>query len=117
MKNPLDEQVAPMHWCDISLCGFAWVEDGRDIVLDLLVPPTARKLRLTCRWATELQTKLELGPNTGGYPLSWDAEIRRRPDGSWAVALDFAGAGHLSLVCADLELSGDLDEARRSRAE
>lgn len=98
-----DEQAAQMNWCDVSLSGISWVEDGRDIVLHLLLPPSDRKLDLVCRWARKLRVTLGFEDNIGGYALSWDAQVKRGDDGAWEVALDFAGAGDVSLICQELE--------------
>jgi hypothetical protein len=99
----VDQQIAQLSKCDVSLCGVAWIEDGRDVVLRLLLPPADRETKLVCRWARELRIDLQFESNTGGYPLSWDGEIGRREDGSWTIAFDFAGHGSLSLVCDELE--------------
>lgn len=106
MEKQPDEQVAQMNWSDVSLAGISWVEEGRDVVLHLLLPPSDKKLNLVCRWARKLRVTLEFDDNTGGYALSWEAEVKRREDQAWEVAFDFAGAGSVSLVCQELEFLG-----------
>ncbi|PRQ02642.1 hypothetical protein ENSA7_54710 [Enhygromyxa salina] len=101
-SDTTDEEVAQMNWGDISLTGISWIEEGRDIVLHLLVPPTDRRLNVVCRWARKLRIELEFDVNSG-YALSWDGEVKRGADGDWEVDLDFAGAGGVSLVCQDLD--------------
>lgn len=103
-KPGVDEEVAQLNWCDVSLCRISWVEDGRDVVLDLLMPPSDRRLQLICRWVRGLQTNLEFQEDTAGYPLSWDGNVSRRDDGAWDVKFDFASTGRLSLVCQDIEV-------------
>lgn len=107
MSHTSDEQVAQVSWCDLYLSSISWIESGRDVVLDFLVPPTDRKLGLTCRWARGARIELEVGSNTGGRVLSWDAEVKRNADGDWELVFDFAKAGQISLVCNDLEISYD----------
>ena len=107
MMNYTDEQVAQVKWCDISLCGISWIEDGRDVVLNFLLPQSDRSLRLTCQWVRGLKATLEFGSNTGGYALSWDGEVKRNDDGAWSMAFDFASAGQISLTCQDLEFFYD----------
>ena len=101
-NSATDERLARMNWSDVSLVGMTWVEEGRDVVLHLLVPPSDQRLDLACRWARSLRVTLEFEEDTGGYALSWDGDVKRRDDGAWKVALDFAGAGKVSLVCQEL---------------
>jgi len=105
-KITQDEQVAQMNWSDVSLAGISWVEEGRDVILHLLLPPSATNLDLVCRWARKLRVALEFEENTGGYAMSWDAEVKRRDDQAWEVAFDFPGEGGVSLVCQELEFLG-----------
>ena len=105
MSKPMTaEQAAQMNWCDVSLCGISWVEDGRDVVLNLLMPPSDDAVQLTCRWVRGLQTSLAFERDTAGYPLSWDGSVKRVEDGAWKVKFDFASAGGLSLVCQSIEI-------------
>lgn len=107
MNNISDEQIAQMNWCDIRLSGVSWIENGRHVVLNFLIPPIDRKLRLTCRWTRGLRITLEFESGTIGYALSLDGEVKRNADGALGVELDFADAGQISLVCDDLEFSYD----------
>jgi len=102
-KPTTDDELAQMDWCDVSLCGISWVENGRDLVLELLLPPSDSALRLTCRWVRGLQTNLEFAKDTAGYPLTWEGNVRRRDDGAWSIEFDFASTGNLALVCQDIE--------------
>ena len=95
--------VAQTNWCDLSLCSISWVEMGRDVVLSFLVPPSDGEMRLVCRWVRGMRIALEFESNTGGYALSWDAEVKRAEDGAWNIMFDFAEAGSLSLTCQELE--------------
>ncbi len=105
MNDPtIDEAIAKMNWSDVSLAGMEWIEEGRDVVLHLLLPPSDRKVDLVCRWARNLVASLEFEEGTGGYALSWNAVIQRADDGSWKVAFDFAGTGEVSLTCQELKL-------------
>lgn len=115
--NPSDAAIAAMHWCDVYLSGISWSEDGRDLVLDFLMPPARRKLRLTCRWARGLRVTLDFSPDTMGFALSWDGQITRQEDGSRGVALDFGSAGQLSLVCDEVELSGEALAGAEARTD
>ena len=99
----IDERVAQTNWSDVSLSGISWIEDGRDLVLHLLMPPSDKKLDLVCHWVRGLRVSLEFAENTGGYGLSWDAEVRRSGDQAWEVAFDFASTGGVSLVCHEIE--------------
>lgn len=100
----MEDQIAGMNWCDVRLGGISWIEDGRDIVLSLLVPPTDREIRLVCRWARGLRIALEFKMDTMGGSLSWDGEVKRGADGTWDLRFDFAETGSLSLVCEGLEI-------------
>lgn len=105
MSNASDEQVAQMNWCDLSLYGVSWIENGRDVVLNFHIPFSDRKLSLTCQWVRGLRIALEFKSNSGGHALSWNAKVKRNTDGDWDLSFDFGGAGDLSLVCQDLEIS------------
>ncbi len=107
MSNTSDEQVAQMNWCDLSLYGVSWIENGRDVVLNFHIPFSDRKLSLTCQWARGLRIALEFKSDSGGHALSWNAEVKRNADGDWRLSFDFGGVGQISLVCNDLEISHD----------
>lgn len=84
MSKPITaDQAAEMNWCDVSLCGISWVEDGRNVVLDLLMPPSDDTVQLTCRWVRGFQASLAFERDTAGYPLSWDGSVKRAEDGAW----------------------------------
>jgi hypothetical protein len=104
-KLMTEEQAAQMNWCDISLVGISWVENGRDVILQLILPSSGSEVDLVCRWAQRLHVALEFGDNSGGSPLSWDAAVKRRDDHAWEIAFDFAGDGSVSLVCQELALN------------
>lgn len=105
MTSTIDERVARLNLCDLSLRDISWIEDGRDVVLTFLAPPNDAELRFVCRWARGFRATIELDPDSGGFALSWDGELSRAEDGSWNVAFDFAGAGRLSLGCQELEIA------------
>ena len=100
----IEDQIARMSKSDLSLCGIAWINEGRDIVLSLLLPPLDRKVRLVCRWASDLKVLLDFPVDAGSYPLSWDAELSRQENGCWNIMFDFASKGSISLTCTELLL-------------
>lgn len=105
MSDPIaTDEVARMSWCDVSLSAITWIEDGRDIILQLLAPSSGDVLTLTCRWVRGLRTSLVFDEDTAGHPLSWEGSVKPRDDGAWDVDFDFASTGRLSLVCQDVEL-------------
>ena len=112
-KLTIDEQNAQMNWCDLSLCSVSWIEEGRDVVLCFLIPPSDREIRLACRWVSGLRVALAFESNLGGYPLSWDAELKRAEGEGWSILFDFADAGSLSLTCQELEFIATMEDPAR----
>lgn len=98
-----EDEVAQINWCDVSLCEILWINEGRDVVVGLLFPPSDRKTQVAFRWARGLRMSIEISADVGGYPMTWNAQVTRE-DRAWSVAFDFADEGHLSFVCQDLEM-------------
>jgi hypothetical protein len=89
----------------VTLLGLSWEENGRDVVLRVLLPganaSADRERLIVLRWASDLAVKLEGG---GGPPLTWETRFEREATGRWAVVFDFASAGELQLSCAEIEV-------------
>lgn len=102
-------EVAALGWCDLYLEGVAWTEDGRDLVFRLLLHAhgmgSRRRRVLVCRWSESVAIRLAMRSGHGGYPLTWNAEFDRLPDGRCAISFDFAGDGEVRLVCVDVEVT------------
>lgn len=98
------EEVKSLRWADVELRNIGWDADGRDVVLRLRAPCSSDARVLVCRWAEALVVSLASPEGRGGYPLTWDATFARLADGKWSVLLDFASAGEVRLVCAEVEI-------------
>lgn len=107
MSRTLDEHdVAQLGWCDLHLQELRWVAEGRDLELSLHGAPESKVdgvRTLRASWASRLQVALSFAESHSGRPLTWDVEFRRA-HGTWSVTLDFAGKGHVSFDCNELEL-------------
>ena len=108
MHTDQDQDVRNMGWCDAELEGWAWINDGRDVVLNFRFlsdgGSETQVKQLHCRWARALRVNLLLGEDRGGMPTTWDARFSTMSDGSVDVLIDFAGVGTISLLCSELEL-------------
>jgi hypothetical protein len=93
---------------DVEVHGLSWVEDGRDLALRVqlpgLEPKLSREHLILFRWTEALSINLAFPKGRGGFPFTWDSSFERAPDGTWVVSLDFAHAGALSLICAEIEV-------------
>ena len=103
MSDAMAELVEGMHWCDVRLVGFAWIEHDVSVVLTLRFLPDERTAYLLCRWARLVNIDLEFGEQNGGSPFTWEGSVKRDEQGTWRLAFDFASVGVLSLQCSELE--------------
>ncbi len=94
-----------MSWEDVVLEGIAWADDGRALVLRMREPGKAERARIiTLRWAHSLQLKLGLRAGHGGYPMTFEGEVSRLPDGQYALLLDLANDGEIRVICSELDI-------------
>ena len=101
-------ELESISWCDASLCGLQWSEDGRDLVLRVRAAAAGSSVwhlyDVTCRWSEALELSLVFAAQHGGCPLTWDGAITGRGDGTYSVELDFASKGSLRLVCNEIDV-------------
>jgi hypothetical protein len=111
-ENIVERQIADIPWCDVELRGIAWVENGRDLVLSLRLPPSepeARRERLLrASWVRSFCMDLSFAETSGGCPVTWDVTIERTMPNEWSVRFDFGRVGELSFRCVELELTATL---------
>ena len=100
-----EDAIKDTPWGDVSLLAFSWAEDGRDVVLRVVLPgpgpDRGRQSLIVLRWAGDVVVRLEGG---AGPPLTWDTTFQRGKDGRWAVVLDFASHGEIRVTCAEIEV-------------
>ena len=100
-----EDIIRSTPWSDVTLLGFSWEENGRDLHLRVLLPGADasldRERLIVLRWASDLAVKLEGG---GGPPFTWETTFEREAAGRWTVVFDFASAGEIRLSCAEIEV-------------
>lgn len=101
------EEIRSLAWADVELRNIRWEADGRDVVFGLRLPSTSGSRSLACRWAEGLVVNLASPAARGGSPLTWGATFAKLPDGRWSVLLDFASAGEVRLICAEVEIQSE----------
>ncbi len=103
MNSKSGLEVAKESWCDVRLVDISWGSEGRDLILSFLLHEN-KIGELTCTWAHSNKITLISGINEGGYPLTFDAKIKKISDNEWEVLFDFAGRGVVELKCNELIL-------------
>lgn len=93
-----------MNWEDLQLEGIAWADDGRALVIRMREAGGERCRIVTLRWAQALQLKLGLPEGRGGYPMTWDGEVRSLADGHYSLLLDFASDGEIRAICSEIDV-------------
>ena len=94
---------------DARLLGIRWLENGRDVAIDLELPlgqgQPGRRVTLMCEGATELSVQLEFGNLAGA--LLWEGDVSHPPGGGFSLLLDFGGSpeGAIRLRCSNLSIA------------
>lgn len=112
MPTLTDHIFSESNWCDVTLLGLRWIEDGRDLELTLDVPVWKHERRvrtMCCRWAHEVHIDLSFDRKVGdipvgGCPFTWDVTAERTPNGGWSMLFDFASVGEIRFKCSEIEL-------------
>lgn len=89
------------QFSDAQLTGVTWLENGRDIRLDIITGD-ARRVSLTCALVSGLQVHLLFRPRHSGHPLAASCTFEHR-GAQWHVRFDFAAEGHVELDCEGVQ--------------
>jgi hypothetical protein len=94
-------------FCDVTLTGIAWKDEGVDLVLELPDKKLVGSATacLVCRWLRSMVITLDLNKNPGA-PLTWQGEVTGRQAGGFRLALHFGSSGDITIDCESLELHG-----------
>lgn len=97
-----EETVTQFAFCDASLLGLVWIEEGRDLELRLKLADQ-RFARLTCVWVSDLSIHLTYEPHRTGLSLSWDCHFRRNGQ-RWHMLFEFPPQGRIELDCNEARI-------------
>ena len=102
-----EQSLEKFRLCDASLRGLAWLEDGRDLQLNLRLG-NGDLAMLICQWASHVRIDLQFAPDHGGMPLSYDCQFVKKGD-RWEMTFGFPPQGRIELFCNDAILADDGD--------
>ncbi|HJQ99057.1 MAG TPA: hypothetical protein VJ826_12160 [Candidatus Polarisedimenticolaceae bacterium] len=93
-----EKTVTQFSFCDASLLGLVWIEEGRDLELRLELADE-RLARLTCLSVSDLNIRLAYEPHRTDLSFSWDSRFTRIGQ-RWHMSFEFPPEGRIELDCS-----------------
>ena len=103
-------EVNSAPFCDISLMGIHWHNEGKDLHIHLEMHSSykeyPKEITLVCEWATNLKIDLDWGAKNIGTLLSWDFNLEKNEKGVYRALFDFSESpgGLISFECNEISV-------------
>jgi len=97
-----EKTVTQFSFCDASLLGFVWIEEGRDLEFRLKLADE-RLARLTCVWVSDLSIRLAYEPHRADLSMSWDSRFIKAGQ-RWHMVFEFPPEGRIELDCNEARI-------------
>jgi len=89
--------------CDAALQVIAWINDGRDIELKLILADDNTAI-LRCSWVDSLEMDIHSKTREIGIGFTWETQVEKKAD-RWQIILDFASNGIIKFECSAATLT------------